>query len=176
MQAPRRLLLPFTHSIDSEALHIALVLVASYNTTLVPLAIMQPSSRSQPFQVRPGQVEQANDFHMLLQHKARHYGVPLEPLTISAIDCSQAIGRKVQDLHCEGILLFIRDEHGVLLEGQNIQQLLNQRPSSIFLVQLPLKRRTKNSKLRKGEPSITRLDMQSEMTTYREGEPSLTEV
>jgi hypothetical protein len=133
----KRLLLPFTNTIDSCALENALRLAKGYNATLVPLALVHIPVEQQRKGARLEHIQQAKDFLEAVKHKATRYNVPIERLEVFTTNVVQSIDDVAQQMACEGILLFISGETGVLLRIDDIKHLIAMETHKLYLVRMP---------------------------------------
>lgn len=134
----RYLLLPFSHGIDAVAIEQAISLAHEQAATLVALSIICLSGHQH--RARLEYIQQSKDFLTLVEHKAARAGIPID--TIERFTCHevQVIREVAQELHCQGILLFVRQQKGVLLSATTIQQLMQNSRCPCFLSMLPPQR------------------------------------
>ena len=133
-----RLLLPFTHGVEMDALEAAVLLAASHHATLVPLSLV-PAPLANGKGIRLEHIQQSKDFLEATQHKALRYHVPLERLEAFTGDAMQGIAVLVQQMTCDGMILALRGRKGSLLSAEMIEQLLAMRPCPLYLLYLPSK-------------------------------------
>jgi hypothetical protein len=133
----KRLLLPFTHAIDTRALENALRLAEGYNATLVPLALVYIPPERRQKGARLEHIQQAKDFLEAVKYKAARYDVSIERLEVFTTNVVQSIDDVAQQMACEGIWLFISGETGVLLHLDDIKHLLAMETHKLYLVRMP---------------------------------------
>ncbi len=132
-----RFLLPFTERIDLGALAYAVRFAKKRRATVVPLALI-PLSEPQWVQgPRLEAIEQANDFLEAVKYQAARVGVRVEPCAIETRDVVQSLVMFAREMMCEGILLFLRGGATVLLPCEAVKHLLDEVPTTVFLVRLP---------------------------------------
>ncbi|HEX7734139.1 MAG TPA: universal stress protein [Ktedonobacteraceae bacterium] len=131
-----RVLLPFTHGIDSVAITSALALAQRLNATLMLLSLI-----SQP--QKPGKsprweaIQQSRDFLTFASHRATRLGVPVEQVELYTQLASRSIRTFAQEMECAGIVLTVRGGAGVLLATHEVKQLLEERGIPLYVVSLP---------------------------------------
>src|SRR5438105_6486158 len=103
----KRLLLPFTHAIDTEALENALRLAKGSHATLIALALVRVPEARRSKGARLEHIQQAKDFLEAVKHKAVKYDVAIERFEVFTTDAVQSIDAVAQTMECEGILLFV---------------------------------------------------------------------
>jgi hypothetical protein len=138
MSTPR-LLLPFTHGIDNSAITAALTLAQQRGATLVLVSLLRLPTPPDTRSVRAEAIAQSNDFLEFVRHKAARTGVPVEYMELYTHDIVRSIRLLSQELDCLGILLFVRNGAGVLLDTTEIKRLLEQTDLFFFLGHLPSK-------------------------------------
>lgn len=132
-----RLLLPFTHTIDVEALDDAMRVAVAQSAALVSLSVYMPAADHQTQDCQHlDAIQQISDFHALMQMMARRYHVPLECLEVTSQDPLRSITALAGEYHCDAILLFLRAGHGVMLETSLLRQLMEQSSCSLYFVRL----------------------------------------
>lgn len=137
-----RLLLPFTGDIHPLALEYAAQMAGHRHATLVALSLL-PVKRAHGVEKMPRleQVQQSQDFLAAIEAKAERYGVQVEQYErCSANDeIVGAIEQAARTLHCEVILLFTRDNEGILLSTRETKQLLEEMRCKVHVVRLASK-------------------------------------
>jgi hypothetical protein len=131
------LLLPFTHGIDGQAISCALSLASQCEADLllVPLVCPRRGKRSQEV-LRPEDIQQALDFLVYTQQRARRMGISTRQSQIHTRHPVQSIRAFAREMACEGILLFLRGGKGVLLETEEVKQLLEDRHIPLYVANL----------------------------------------
>lgn len=133
-----RLLLPFTHGIDTSAIVSALALAQRFDATLVPLSLIHlPPKRDR--EPRWEDIQQSRDFLEFVHHKAIRSSVPIERielLTHNPVGSARALA---QELECAGIVLVVRQGSGVLLATSEVKRLLEDKHIPLYVVSLPIK-------------------------------------
>jgi hypothetical protein len=133
------MLLPFTHGIDNAALEQAITLAHDHGATLVPLSIICLSGHKES--PRLELIQQSKDFLTLVQQKAARAAVPVESMERFTCEEVEVIQKVALELECAGILLFARQQKGVLLPSGTIQKLMHNRVRPCFLSSLPAHKR-----------------------------------
>ena len=133
----KRVLLPFTHGINIEALEYAVRFARSCQATLVSLAVMHLPERLRSNEPRLEAIAQANDFLEAMQHKANKAAVPMERFALVTRDVSSCINAFAQEMSCDGILLFPQRNSSALLTFEVMQQLLEKTSCPLYLIHLP---------------------------------------
>lgn len=131
-----RLLLPFTHGIDSAAITSALTLAQRLNATLTLLSLIhqpQTPDKGPRWEI----IQQSQDFLEFTSHKAARAGVSVERVEHSTLHAPRSIRAFAQEMECAGIVLAVRRGTGVLLETHEIKQILEESGISIYVVSLP---------------------------------------
>ncbi len=136
-----RLLLPFTHGVDMEALDLAVLLAKDRQATLIPLALVHVSDTRRPAGARLEHIQQAKDFLEAAQHKAAKHGVSIERFEVFTSDAVQSTDVLVQQLECDGIVLSARGSNSVLLTTDESKRLMEKIACMFYIVRLPVKRR-----------------------------------
>ncbi|MBO0778505.1 MAG: hypothetical protein J2P37_06710 [Ktedonobacteraceae bacterium] len=130
------MLLPFVHGIDIPALSCALSFAQETDATLLLVSLIRLSQGSKRRGIRPEAVAQAHDFFEVMAHKAERAGVATRRVQLSTQRVPRSIKALAQEMACAGVLLFVRDGTGVLLETSDIKQLLEQPAQPVYLFRL----------------------------------------
>jgi hypothetical protein len=134
-----RLLLPFTFGVDVFALEYAVLLAKNCNATLVPLSLI-PSPRQAGAKRSGGarleHIQQSKDFLEAVRYKAEKHCVPVSPIEAYTADSVQHIKLLSQEMDCEGIILFVRDGKGVLLNTYESKHIITDAPGKLYLIRL----------------------------------------
>jgi hypothetical protein len=130
------LLLPFTHGIDSFAIEQAIRLAKSLGATLIPLSIIFVPQERCPGGVRLEHIQQSKDFLEVAKHKAARIGIPLERFEVCTPDVVESINIVAREQECEGILLFVEDRRGVLLQADEIKHLMERAACKLYIMRL----------------------------------------
>lgn len=130
-----RLLLPFTHGVDMQALDFAVSFAHNHHATLIPLALI-PVPEQRPAQLE--MFQQAQDFLEAVSFKATKYDVAIERIEVVTRNVGEQIVSVLSSQKCDGLLLFMRETKGVLLQEQQIRALIEQRGPPRYLIHLPL--------------------------------------
>jgi hypothetical protein len=131
-----RLLLPFTHGVDIFAIEQAILLAKSLNATLVPLSLIQVSQERCARGARLEHIQQSKDFLEAVKYKAARYGVPVDRFEVFTADIEQDINIVAKEQQCEGILLFLRRNKGVLLQANEIKRLMEIAASKLYVLRM----------------------------------------
>jgi hypothetical protein len=135
-----RLLLPFTHGIDSSAITSALALAQRLNATLTLLSLIhqpQASGKSPRWEA----IQQSRDFLEFAHHKAMRSGVQVERIELYSQNAPRSIRAFAQEMECAGIVLVVRRGSGVLLATHEVKQLLEESCIPMYVVSLLAKNR-----------------------------------
>ncbi len=135
-----RLLLPFTHGIDARAIGYAFALAQRLGVTLISLSLIRLPDSAERRGVRLGDVEQSIDFLEFALHKARQAGVPIERVELRTHSPVRSIRAVAQEMEC-AVIIFVEKGSGVLLATEEVKELLADRSLSLFVVNLPPKKR-----------------------------------
>ncbi len=129
-----RLLLPFTHGVDAQALEFAVALAKGRNAILVPFSLIYvpPSTKG----ARLERIQQSKDFLALIHSKAARHGVAVECQEVYTGDVIQSIYHMTQKLHCNNIILFVCEGDGVLLSTSEVKHILTGVSGQHHLIQL----------------------------------------
>lgn len=129
-----RFLLPCTMNGDREAIIAAMKVASLYGAILVPLSL-RDTGMAEAVSLET-QVP-AHDFLEDVQQQAAIMKVPIEWMEISTHDASRSIHVVAEEMNCSGILLFVREGKGVLLESKRVQDVIeHERIILPFLVRL----------------------------------------
>jgi len=135
-----RFLLPFVHGVDMCAIEQALQFAKSHEATLVPLVLIRvPEERRKG--VRLEHIQQSRDFLETVKHKASRYAVPIERLEVFTSDVVQSINLVAGEMQCEGILLFIGRQDGILLQVNEMKHLLEMQSCKLYIIHLQTDKR-----------------------------------
>lgn len=130
------MLLPFVHGIDASAIASALTFAQEKDMALLLVSLIRLSAKRGKQGVRAEAVEQAYDFFEYMKYRAGEAGIVVKCIHISTHHVARSIQALAQEMACAGILLFVRDGKGVLLETTDIKQLLEQPGQPIYLFQI----------------------------------------
>lgn len=129
------LLLPFTHSIDREAIDQALVMAKNLSACLVCVAFIPlPADRHKG--IRLERIQQAKDFLEYMHYRTQQAGVVLQRMELCVPNLEESILRLSQEMDNAPILLFTRHERGVLLDLPTIRKVLEDERSRYYLLLL----------------------------------------
>jgi hypothetical protein len=137
-----RLLLPFTHGVDIQALDFAVSFAHNLQATLIPLVLIPISEQRPTSGIRLEMLQQAQDFLEAVSFKAARYNVAIERVEVVTQNVAEQIAHVLSSQKCDGLLLFMRETKGVLLQEQEIKALIEQRGPPCYLIHLPLTRST----------------------------------
>ena len=141
-----RLLLPFVHGVDLYAIEQALRFAKSQGATLIPLVLIRvPEERRKG--VRLEHIQQSRDFLETVKHKAARYAVPIERLEVFTSDIVQSINLVASEMACEGILLFLGRNNGILLHVNEIKRLVEMPTCKLYIMHLQTEERESISQL-----------------------------
>jgi len=150
-----RLLLPFTHGVQTHALEYAVQLAKSRNAALVPLSLIQVAKECGAKSARLEHIQQSKDFLEAVKHKAAKYGVQVEQVELFTSDVVESVNAFAQDEHCEGILLFVREGDDVLLDVHQIKRIVAKVASKHHIIHLQsIKKQTPGRNLLKRIPQL----------------------
>lgn len=138
MKTPR-FLLPFVHGIDMCAIEQAILLAKGHEATLVPLVLIYVPEERLAKGARLEQIQQSRDFLEAIKFKAARYAVPIERLEVFTSDIVQSINLVAREMACEGILLFLGRNNGILLHYNEIKRLVEMPTSKLYIMHLQAK-------------------------------------
>lgn len=142
----RRLLLPFTHGVDMQALDFAVSFAHNCHATLIPFVLIPVSGQRPTRGVRLEMFQQAQDFLEAVSFKAAKNDVAIERIEVVTENVMEQIAHVLSSQKCDGLLLFIRETKGVLLQEQEIKALIEQRGPPCYLIHLPPARSTSQTR------------------------------
>lgn len=132
----RRLLLPFTHGVDTPAIEQAIQFARESEATLVVLSLIRTGEKSSR-PVRVELIQQSKDFQVFVRHKARRAGVGVEQLEFYSHNTLYNIRAIAREMACSAIMLFSRDGKGILLGTTEVQHMLLHEDLPLVLMCLP---------------------------------------
>jgi len=117
-----RFLLPCTANADRGAIDAAIELAHFYGATLVPLSLrcILKAEGDVQLETRLSQ----HDFLEVVQHQAAIMEVPIEWFEISTHDAGRSIHVFAEEMNCSGILLFVCEGRGILLETNEVRYVI----------------------------------------------------
>ncbi len=131
-----RLLLPFTHGVDTSAIASALALAQRFDATLVPLSLIHlphTSGRGPRWE----DIQQSRDFLEFVQRKATRSGVPVKRMELYTHNPVRSTRVLAQEMECAGIIVAVRQGAGVLLATSEVKGLLENKDLPLYVVSLP---------------------------------------
>lgn len=128
-----RLLLPFTHGIDAQAIEQTVRVAQSQNAVLVLLALVPVP----PQGIRLEHIQQARDIEKIVTRIANRYLVPIEAHEVYSSDIVGSIITEAKALHCDHVLVALRSQKAVLLHTSELDRLLKEYPAQLLLLHLP---------------------------------------
>lgn len=131
-----RFLLPFVHGIDMYAIEQAILLAKGHEATLVPLVLIYVPEERRAKGARLEQIQQSKDFLEAVKFKAARYAVPLERIEVFTSDVVQSINLVASEMECEGILLFLGRNNGILLQYNEIKHLVEMPVCKLYIMHL----------------------------------------
>ncbi|GER91573.1 hypothetical protein KDW_57350 [Dictyobacter vulcani] len=138
----RRLLLPFTHGIDGNAIDFALSMAQQEQAILVVISWLHTSpDATTTEQPRLGFIEQSQDFLALVEHKARRLQVPIERIELYSANVVKSMMAMAGEMDCDALLLFQRNHKAVLLDELELKQLLVMSRVPLLFVQMTARTR-----------------------------------
>ncbi len=135
-----RLLLPFTHGVEMHAIEQAILLAQGHDATLIPLSLIYLPPEFPARGARLEHVQQSKDFLETVQHKAAHYDVPVERFEVFTGDVVKSINLVAEELKCDGVLLFVCDGNGILLQTSQIKHFMEHATCNFYVIRLPSKK------------------------------------
>ncbi len=134
-----RFLLPFTHGINIQAIEQVMRLAQSRNATivcasLIPLPVKHPKQGA-----RLEHIQQARDMQRTMIKLAQRYHITLEMHECFSSTIVKSIIELTASLHCESVVLVLRDQKALLLRTADTQQLLKEHEAPFFIIHLPPK-------------------------------------
>ena len=139
----KRLLLPFTHGIDEQAIDNVLRFAKASDVTLVALALISAPDASYKEQLRPERIEKATDFLETILAHASFYGVKVEQQEAYTLDITATIKETLQEAECQGILLIIKEQGPCLLQADEVSQLQQNLDINFYHLYIPAQKKAK---------------------------------
>ena len=136
-----RFLLPFVHGVDKFAIEHAILLAKSHQAVLVPLVLIHLTEERRKKGVRLEYLQQSKDFLETVRQKADWYSVQIERLEGLTSDVVQSINLVASEMECEGILLFVSQKGGILLQLHEIKRLMEMPVRKLYITRLPTNER-----------------------------------
>jgi hypothetical protein len=130
------MLLPFVHGIDTTALAYAVDFAREEDVTLLLVSLFHLPDASNRQGIRLEAIAQAYDFFEVMAYKAARAGVTIKCMQLSTQHIARSIQMLAQEMLCAGILLFVRDARGVLVETEDIWRLLERGGRPVYLFNL----------------------------------------
>ncbi len=139
----KRLLLPFTHGIDEQAIDNILRFAKASDVTLVALALISAPDQSYREQLRPECIEKATDFLETVLARASFYGVRAEMQEAYTLDITASIKAKLQEAECQGILLVVKEQGPCLLQTDEVSQIQQDLDINFYHLYMPTQKKAK---------------------------------
>jgi len=86
-------------------------------------------------------LQQSKDFLETVKQKADWYSVQIERLEVFTSDVVQSINLVASEMECEGILLFVSQKGGILLQLHEIKRLMEMPVRKLYVLRLPTNER-----------------------------------
>ena len=131
-----RFLLPFVHGVDMRAIEQAILLAKGHEAVLVPLVLIYVPEENRAKGARLEHIQQSRDFLEAIKFKAARYDVPIERLEVFTSDIVQSINLVATEMACEGILLFLGRNNGILLHYDQIKHLVEMPTCKLYIMHL----------------------------------------
>lgn len=134
-----RLLLPFTHGIDAQAIQYAMRVAAYEDATLVVLSLISvPQAKKGP---RLEHIQQSKDMLKFVKTVAHWHHGSIELHEAYTNDSVTGIISAYQHLACDSILVAMREQKAVLIQTPELHQLVKHYAAitNIELIRLPPK-------------------------------------
>ena len=132
-----RFLLPFVNGVDKFAIEQAILLAKSHQATLVPIVLIHVPEERRKKDIRLEYLQQSKDFLETVKQKADWYSVQIERLEVFTSDIEQSINLVASEMECEGILLFVSQKGGILLQLHEIKRLMEIPVRKLYVLRLP---------------------------------------
>ncbi len=140
MKTPR-FLLPFVHGVDMCAIEQAILLAEAQEAILVPLVLIYVPEQRCAKGARLEHIQQSKDFLEAVKFKAARYAVPIERLEVFTSDIVQSINLVASEMACDGILLFLGRNNGILLHVNEIKRLVEMPTCKLYIMHLQTEER-----------------------------------
>lgn len=137
----RRWLLPFTWSMDMQAVDAAVRLADGGEAALVAVSLIARSDKPGAGAVRLEHIQQSKDFLEAVRWKAERLRVPLERHEVITVDALSSIATFAHELHCDAIVLVSRGDREVLLHSHQLKHLLAEPPAALLVLRLAAQKR-----------------------------------
>jgi len=92
-------------------------------------------------------IQQSKDFLEAVKFKAARYAVPIERLEVFTSDIVQSINLVASEMACDGILLFLGRNNGILLHVNEIKRLVEMPTCKLYIMHLQTEERESISQL-----------------------------
>ena len=132
----RRWLLPFTWSVNMQAIDAVVSLAEGGGATLVAVSLVSAPDGPGTRGVRLEHIQQSKDFLEALYYKAARMGVSLERHEVFTTDVMQSIMTLTHELGCDGIVLVSQGEREALLHAHQLKRLLEEPPAGLLVLRL----------------------------------------
>ena len=136
-----RFLLPFVHGVDMRAIEQAILLAKGHEAVLVPLVLIYVPEENRAKGARLEHIQQSRDFLEAIKFKAARYAVPIERFEVFSSDIVQSINLVANEMACEGILLFLGRNNGILLHYNEIKRLVEMPACKLYIMHLQTEER-----------------------------------
>lgn len=131
-----RLLLPFTQEVDIHAIHAALMVAQERDATLVAFSLIRSAEIQAARESQIAYRQPSIDFLEAVQQQAVQMGVSVARIELTTHNAGQSIHVFARELNCSGILLFLREGAGVLLDTREVKQILEKGGVPQYLIRL----------------------------------------
>ena len=131
-----RLLLPFQHGVDQAAIEQAVRLAKGCDATLFSLSVLQVQAGRKMTGPRLDVVQQSKDFLETAKHLAKVWCTPIELLEVVTHEAGQSISKIASEMQCDGIVLFMDRNSGVLLSSEAIQYLIEAASCKLYIMRM----------------------------------------
>ncbi len=132
-----RFLLPFEHGVDKFAIEQAILLTKSHSATLVPFVLFYLPEERRKKGVRLEYLQQSMDFLETVKQKADWHSVQTEKLEAFTGDVVQSINLVASEMECDGVLLFVSQKGGILLQIEHIKGIIEKPVCKLYIIHPP---------------------------------------
>ena len=152
-----RVLLPFTHGVNTKAIHNVLQLARTQNATVVALALIPLAERQRAEDARLERILQAKDFLAILQTQSEIHHVPVEEYERYTYNVLESIASNAQQMHCQRIMLAYEGQEACFLQKNEAQQLRLSKPHPLQILYTPTKMKKEKGIFRTVTAQLTKV-------------------
>jgi hypothetical protein len=114
----------------------AVRLAEARGATLVPVSLIMCEEKQRGSGVRLEHIQQSKDFLEFVRSTTERVQVPCEGHEVFTGDVVKCVGMLVLDLHCDGLIIVMSKQRGILLSTHEMASLVTCPPATLVLVRL----------------------------------------